>query len=71
MIILSLTPFLDRDTLRDMRFSSRDGNVPQPSTRYAEMAAMCRELGLNVADDDYEYIDDVVLRDGLKLLVRE
>ncbi len=32
---------------------------------------MCRALGFNVNDDDYEYIDDVLLsRRGLELLVR-
>jgi hypothetical protein len=47
------------------------GPPPPPSPRYAEIAAMCRALGFNVNDDDYEYIDDVLLsRRGLELLVR-
>ena len=32
---------------------------------------MARALGINCKDDDYEYIDDVLLsRRGLELLVR-
>jgi len=28
-----------------------------PSPRYAEQAAACRAIGMNIADDDYERID--------------
>jgi len=43
-----------------------------PAKYYREIAEASRAIGLNVKDDDYEYIDDVLLsRLGLELLVRE
>jgi len=31
--------------------------APKPHPRYAEIAAACRECGMDVADDDFELID--------------
>jgi len=42
-----------------MRFFSN--NPPQAHPRYGEMAAMARELGLDVNDCDFELIDDGLL----------
>jgi hypothetical protein len=33
--------------------------IPKPSPKYAEIAAACRERGMDIADDDCELIDDM------------
>jgi hypothetical protein len=32
----------------------------KPSPRYAEIAAACRAIGIDIADDDYERIDTLL-----------
>jgi len=44
-------------------FSSQNHPVPEPSPRYREIAEACRAMGMNVKDDDYEFIDDVLVGD--------
>jgi hypothetical protein len=39
--------------------TERAEDVMKPSPRYAEVAATCRAMGLNIADNDYERIDDL------------
>jgi len=31
---------------------------PEPHPRYREIAEACREMGMEVRDDDYEFIDE-------------
>jgi hypothetical protein len=35
-------------------------DVVKPSPRYAEAAAACREMDMDIADDDYERIDSLL-----------
>ena len=43
-----------------MRLTICDGpteNVIKPARHYADIAAACRAMGMDIADDDYETID--------------
>lgn len=38
----------------------REEDFPKPSPRYAEIGAACRAMGMDIADDDYERVDNLV-----------
>jgi len=39
--------------------TGRVEDVVKPSPRYAATAVVCRAMGMNIADDDYERIDSL------------
>ena len=43
----------------------RYAELPQPAPYYAEFATTCRAMGVNIANDDYEKIDDIVAGNSL------
>ena len=40
-------------------YVGRGEDVVKPSPRYAEVAAVCRAIGMDIADNDYERIDSL------------
>lgn len=45
--------------------TGRVEDVVKPSSRYAEIAVVCRAMGMDIADDDYERIDTLVESNSL------
>ena len=41
-------------------YGPEDAVVDEPSPHYADVAGACREMGMDIADDDYERIDALV-----------
>jgi hypothetical protein len=41
-------------------YTPKDGSLPQPADYDAEVAAAARACGIDIHDDDFERIDDLI-----------